>query len=156
MSELIYGELKGAQKVLNVYDDHITLTQIKNIRTILTSDWFQGEKEILYYDMTSVQFRPSSKLILGYIQFEVPGVRSGSNFGSENSWTFDSTMNEIAKEVCDYVKTRIREAKQPTAVAAAQPKSSPAEELLKLKELLDLGVITQEEFDAKKKQLLGL
>lgn len=31
-----------------------------------------------------------------------------------------------------------------------------ADELLKFKELLDSGVITQEEFDAKKKQLLGL
>lgn len=33
---------------------------------------------------------------------------------------------------------------------------SPADELKKFKELLDMGVITQEEFDAKKKQLLGL
>lgn len=33
---------------------------------------------------------------------------------------------------------------------------SNAEELKKYKELLDMGVITQEEFDAKKKQLLGL
>jgi len=33
---------------------------------------------------------------------------------------------------------------------------SAADELKKFKELLDTGVITQEEFDAKKKQLLGL
>ena len=33
---------------------------------------------------------------------------------------------------------------------------SDAEELKKFKELLDSGVITQEEFDAKKKQILGL
>lgn len=33
---------------------------------------------------------------------------------------------------------------------------SAADELKKFKELLDLGIITQEEFDAKKKQLLGL
>jgi len=30
------------------------------------------------------------------------------------------------------------------------------EDLKKLKELLDSGIITQEEFDVKKKQLLGL
>ena len=35
-------------------------------------------------------------------------------------------------------------------------KSSEADELKKYKDLLDSGVITQEEFDAKKKQLLGL
>lgn len=34
--------------------------------------------------------------------------------------------------------------------------SSTADELKKFKDLLDMGVITQEEFDAKKKQLLGL
>ena len=33
---------------------------------------------------------------------------------------------------------------------------SNADELKKFKELLDSGVISQEEFDAKKKQLLGL
>lgn len=34
--------------------------------------------------------------------------------------------------------------------------ASAADELKKFKELLDMGVISQEEFDAKKKQLLGL
>ena len=41
----------------------------------------------------------------------------------------------------------------------AQSNAAPlpsADELKKYKELLDMGVITQEEFDAKKKQLLGL
>lgn len=34
--------------------------------------------------------------------------------------------------------------------------ASSADELLKFKQLLDMGAITQEEFDVKKKQLLGL
>ena len=37
-----------------------------------------------------------------------------------------------------------------------ETKNDTADELKKFKELLDSGVITQEEFDAKKKQLLGL
>jgi hypothetical protein len=37
-----------------------------------------------------------------------------------------------------------------------EEKLSSADELKKYKDLLDSGVITQEEFDAKKKQLLGL
>lgn len=40
--------------------------------------------------------------------------------------------------------------------AAPAPAASAADEIKKYKELLDLGAITQEEFDAKKKQLLGL
>lgn len=39
---------------------------------------------------------------------------------------------------------------------AAKPTASAADELAKYKQLLDTGIITQEEFDAKKKQLLGL
>ena len=40
--------------------------------------------------------------------------------------------------------------------AAAPPALDPYEELKKLKELLDLDIITKEEFDAKKKKLLDL
>lgn len=35
-------------------------------------------------------------------------------------------------------------------------KESSADEIMKFKELLDSGVITQEEFDAKKKEILGV
>lgn len=46
--------------------------------------------------------------------------------------------------------------KDNAAVAATVPQSDEADQLKKYKDLLDSGVITQEEFDAKKKQLLGL
>lgn len=38
----------------------------------------------------------------------------------------------------------------------SQPSTDPYEEIKKLKELLDMDVITQEEFDSKKKQLLNI
>ena len=41
-------------------------------------------------------------------------------------------------------------------VSGTSASSLPVEELKKLKELLDIGVITQAEFDAKKKKLLGI
>ena len=37
-----------------------------------------------------------------------------------------------------------------------QPVNTDADEIKKYKELLDQGAITQEEYDAKKKQILGL
>ena len=40
--------------------------------------------------------------------------------------------------------------------AQTGPAGDPYEELQKLKELLDMDIVTQEEFDAKKKQLLNL
>lgn len=45
--------------------------------------------------------------------------------------------------------------KEPEQTIIATPLSN-AEELKKYKDLLDSGIITKEEFDAKKKQLLGL
>lgn len=51
------------------------------------------------------------------------------------------------------------ELKDKPKAAAAAPKPSGAsdtyEKLTHLKELLDKGIITQEEFDAKKKDILG-
>ncbi len=49
-----------------------------------------------------------------------------------------------------------RPAAAPRAQGAGNAALGTAEELKTYKELLDSGVITQEEFDAKKKQLLGL
>lgn len=46
-------------------------------------------------------------------------------------------------------------AEEPRQTAAQKPLST-ASEIMEFKKLLDAGIITQEEFDAKKKQLLGL
>lgn len=43
-----------------------------------------------------------------------------------------------------------------TAPLPVIPEVNTVEELKKYKELLDIGILTQEEFDSKKKQLLGL
>ncbi len=57
----------------------------------------------------------------------------------------------------DVVAVTDDELKQNAQSATAnQAPLSSADELKKFKELLDSGIITQEEFDAKKKQLLGL
>ncbi len=50
----------------------------------------------------------------------------------------------------------IDESSETTVVDDTTETLSNADELKKFKELLDMGAITQEEFDAKKKELLGL
>ena len=56
--------------------------------------------------------------------------------------------------------TPVKTAAQRHGIPVYQPKRirdpECVEELKKYKELLDMGAITQEEFDEKKKQLLGL
>ena len=54
------------------------------------------------------------------------------------------------------VSKRTPEESQASTSIVTTSNTSNADELKKFKELLDSGVITQEEFEAKKKQLLGL
>lgn len=61
----------------------------------------------------------------------------------------------IYQVISNLLIERQQEKSTPAPVVEA-PKSDEADQLKKYKELLDSGVITQEEFDAKKKQLLGL
>ena len=61
--------------------------------------------------------------------------------------------NKLNRLTEEEAKAEIEKQNAPTQVIA---ETSAADELKKFKELLDSGVITQEEFDAKKKQLLGL
>ena len=61
------------------------------------------------------------------------------------------------KEIGNVLSGKINERQQNTETAARKTSENTAmDDLLKLKSLLDSGIITQEEFDAKKKQLLGL
>jgi len=63
--------------------------------------------------------------------------------------------DEIYKVMNNLLIERQQE-KVNATVATAAPKSDEADQIKKYKDLLDSGVITQEEFDMKKKQLLGL
>ena len=66
---------------------------------------------------------------------------------------FDVAIDNISKGI-ERSKSQQQTKAQQSAQLLAQ--SSVADELLKFKQLLDAGAITQEEYDAKKKQLLNL
>ncbi len=61
-------------------------------------------------------------------------------------------VDKVHKELEEYEKKTAT----PVQVIQQSAPTSNADEIKKYKELLDIGAITQEEFDAKKKQLLGL
>ena len=70
-----------------------------------------------------------------------------------------SKRSSTAREVVGIAKDLLGTSTQREAIPATTTPSFTDEQLetlKKLKELVDMGVLTQEEFDAKKKQLLGL
>ena len=80
-------------------------------------------------------------------------ITVATSSGRVNFW-FIKNREEIHTTLTDIIgKVQIDFAPQQTNTA---PTSSSADELKKYKDLLDNGIISQEEFEAKKKQLLGL
>ena len=159
MSEKIY-DLDGVRgRHIDVYDDKVVLTVKVGLGSLLTGNVSDGEKTIYYSDCIGIQFKKSGFQI-GYLHFETAGGimnNRASNFFNENTFTWDTSKqsNEKMEEVANYCKGKVDEYKSGKHnQSAAAP--SPADELKKFKALLDMGVISQEEFDAKKKQILGL
>ena len=81
------------------------------------------------------------------------GIDVGTSSGRIH-FKFIKNKDEIHSELSNLLIERQYSEKQNT-IQSTSPTSN-ADELKKYKDLLDNGIITQEEFDAKKKQLLGL
>jgi len=82
------------------------------------------------------------------------GIAVGTSSG-KISFSGISNANDIRAELNKLMSER-QSKKAENTIVQNVVQNSDAGELKKFKELLDAGVITQEEFDAKKKQLLGL
>lgn len=68
---------------------------------------------------------------------------------------YSKCPNCNSSDISDLTEEQFK-AEQAKLNGASGSNVSAADELIKFKELMDAGVITQEEFAAKKKQLLGL
>lgn len=80
---------------------------------------------------------------------------SVSTSSGKISFLVIKNANEIYEVINNLLVDRQKEKTQNSGTTIVQ-NSDEADKLKKYKDLLDSGVITQEEFDAKKKQLLGL
>lgn len=143
---------------LKVYEDHCVISVTSGGKVFFYGGFEKvigGDKEFYYCDITTIQFKNLTK-ISGYIQFEYPGAMNGLNYTSENSFAFSEALGtkeyqqlkQTMQIVYEYIQKKVREYK------SMKREISPADEIKKYKELLDNGVITQEEFEEKKQDLL--
>ena len=158
-----YCMVNNSGKILDVYDNRAVFTSTHSTSTIVTglilgASRFQGEKTIYFRDVIAVQHKPSA-IVDGYIQLETSAgnmTSSSSAYGGENSIQFaGKELNSEAEIIVAFIRKQLDEIKNPP-LGGIVNQVSPIEELKKFKELLDMGIITQEEFDSKKKQLLNL
>lgn len=115
-----------------------------------------GIKTINYIDCEDIRFMKHDtdrEECIGMISFILNSSREYNFFFSYN--------NSSAKNICSIIseligKTKAEYQANTRARANLVGSSTVADEILKFKELLDVGAITEEEFAAKKKQLLNL
>lgn len=113
--------------------------------------------------ITAVEIQAPSGLVPGYIQLNLSGSGTGGYFIgniNENTVMFRGMAEyDHAVEMRQYIQDWKQRQKQVAVVQPAQavpPTSafSVADELMKFKQLLDMGVITEDEFQKKKNELL--
>ncbi len=147
--------LKGSNGEVELFSDKVILTR-SGFRAKMFFGFTnpKGDKTIYFNHIAAIQVKKPS-LTCGYIKFTVPGDIEGYGgafdaLKNENAVTFSA---EKEYEIALDIKTKIENTKTPTVTGTKS--LSDADEIRKFKQLLDEGVLSNEEFERKKKQLLG-
>ena len=148
--------MKGVQDLLAVFEDKVTITP-KGVLGFLNKG-IKGTKEIPFRSIVAVQFKEAGAVFSGYLQFTIPGGNEskGGIFAAtkdENTFMFAHAKNNaLAKEIKEYIDEAIRRSQAPRTAA---PTTNLSDELQKLAQLKDEGVLSEDEFQAVKKKLIG-
>ena len=120
----------------------------------------KGEKCIPVGQITAVQFKPAGPLVNGFIQFSIGG-------GNERRSKLGSQTTDASRDENSVIFTRRQQPEFEqlrTVVVAAMAAPGPAgaasqqdaiDQLRRLAELRDAGVVSGQEFDTAKARLLG-
>lgn len=151
---MIFDGFNGG--TVEVTDSAIVIRR-RGIGSLLTQG-LKGEKRIPFASITSVQFKEPG-LTTGYIQFGVMGGLEGRG-GVFNATTDENTVLFTSKALDSFLELReIVEARigQPSQ-GAAMPQGvnfSLTEELGRLADLRDRGILSEDEFMREKDRLLN-
>lgn len=154
--------------IINADDAGVTISR-KGLRNLANRGTL-GSTEIPYWAIASITYRKATLFLGG--KFEINTIDKSSHhngglggldpafafsaYGSSTAIPFRNNKNKEMDQLKDFVQERINTAHNPKLQNNQTHNDSFDEKLRKLKSLLDDGIITQEEFDTKKKQLLDL
>lgn len=121
----------------------------------------KGEKRIPIGSITAIQWKRPGPIVNGYVQFTIGGGNEvRSRFGSqttdaakdENSVIVTKKQQADFERLCAAVEGQIGADRRPPAATTAQP--DVLVQLEQLGRLRDAKVLTAEEFESKKAELL--
>jgi len=128
----------------------------------LTTYSTRGIKKLFYQNISAIHMKNATTFSNGYLQFSFHGgqEKTGTSFiiaGDENAILFSKKNNVMMQELKMLIEKKIVEASAPASPpTTVVSEKSVAEQIKEFKELFDLGVISEDEFNQKKKQLLNL
>lgn len=144
-------EAKGVNGQLELSESVLCIKR-KGILAFMTHG-LKGDKEILISHISSIQFKNANFLMNGYIQFAFVGgleAKRGIFEGThdENTIMFNQDQQPAFEALRNELQRRIS-TKQPV------DKLSSMDEIEKLASLRDKGIVSEDEFQKKKRELLG-
>jgi hypothetical protein len=147
---------EGINANLLLMEDRVRI-QRREEKTFL-SQGFRAQKDILFSQISTVRLKRATTLGSGYIHFvllgkdEPPGPDPNRD---ENTITFRGAQQPHFEQIKATIETRMAATK--TTAARLPPSAvSYITELEQLAALRNKGIITEEEFAAKKRQILGI
>lgn len=154
--EYQFGGLGQGKQFIIIDGNYLTIKRKGVLQAI--NQGLKGDKTINIRNITSVQVKKPG-MTTGYIQFVLMGSHESKGgvmhaVSDENTVIFSNgSQYKHALEIKEYIEKLNNEPVTQTVIQ--QSTISVADEIRKLKELLDEGLLTQEEFDEQKKRLLS-
>jgi ribosomal protein L7/L12 len=152
-NRLIYSNLD----TLELRGDTITIKK-RGWANALASG-MNGARTIQVSTITAIQMKPAG-MMMGYILFSYAGSKPfmGGMWEATqdpDAFLFGKDLNGQVAEFKAQVEKKMREAKQPAPAPANNAPASLTDELRKLAEFKNQGILSQAEFEAAKKKLLA-
>lgn len=150
--------IKSPNKVNIIVNDKALTFKRKGLIN-LANHGLKGEKTIPIKNITAVQIKKPG-LTNGYIQFGLLGGNEskGGVFAAtqdENTIMFAKKHYNDMVELKEHIESILFADNDSTTIINTPSEKTIPEQLKEYKELLVMEIITQEEFDTKKKELLG-
>ena len=105
INKAAHQHLMGVQKALDVYDDRVALVPLK-----VSNSSNSGTNDVRvfpYNTITGIDVKKASGLDLGYIYFEVEGKKTNNPYNDDNSWVYDSTIEDEVDEIVKFIRERV-------------------------------------------------
>ncbi len=153
----------GSHGRMELYEDRVMIIKSKEkgmLRAALgQTGAASGDRTVFIDQISSVEVYPGGFIDPGYIRIIISGASVEAKYDSRNATKDPNAISFTKKEdaqLANQFKDKVEELRATSRKGVApQMQASPADELRKYKQLLDDGIITESEFSAKKKELLG-